>query len=150
MEKAKQRGLVFNSKKCAIKQPSISFFGNRYSAEGISPDSDRVEDIRKMHHPTNKEELQKFLGLMTYMGPFIQGLSKLAQPLRDLIKDGVSFEWEADHEHSFQQLKDSLSNEAKLAYYDTSKTVNLEVDASMKGLGHVSLRTVLSYSCQKL
>ena len=33
-----QKGLIFNSKKCVIKQESIMFFGGVFSAKGYSPD----------------------------------------------------------------------------------------------------------------
>ena len=36
---AQKAGLVFNSKKCAIKQESVTFFGGVYSIEGYSPGS---------------------------------------------------------------------------------------------------------------
>ena len=35
---AQKEGLIFNSKKCAIKQESVTFFGGVFSAEGYSPD----------------------------------------------------------------------------------------------------------------
>ena len=54
MEKAKKCGPVFNSEKCTIRQPEISFFGNIYSRDGIRPDPD-------------KEDMQKFIGIMTYV-----------------------------------------------------------------------------------
>ena len=42
-----QKRLVFNSKKCAIKQESITFFGRVFSAEGYSPDPDKIQGISK-------------------------------------------------------------------------------------------------------
>ena len=38
---AQIEGLVFNSKKCTIKQESIMFFGRVFSAEGYSPDPEK-------------------------------------------------------------------------------------------------------------
>ena len=35
---AQKEGLIFNSKKCAIKQESVTFFGGVFSTEGYSPD----------------------------------------------------------------------------------------------------------------
>ena len=43
-------GLVFNSKKCAIKQESVMFFGRVFSA-GYSPDSEKIQGISKMTPP---------------------------------------------------------------------------------------------------
>jgi hypothetical protein len=134
MEAAKRHGLVFNSEKCAIKEKSISFFGNIYSEDGIAPDPTKVKDIHQMPTPQNKEELQRFLGLMTYVGNFIPNLSSLAAPLRDLIKTDVPYIWEEDHQHTFEKLKSSITARS-IAFYDVTKPLALEVDASMKGLG---------------
>ena len=53
MDRAAERGLVFNSSKCVIRQASISFFGNVYTAEGVTPDPSKVEDIRQMPSSQN-------------------------------------------------------------------------------------------------
>ena len=45
METAEKHGLVFNSKKCFIKQKQISFYGMIYSGEGFHPDPKKVSDI---------------------------------------------------------------------------------------------------------
>ena len=39
---AQKEGLVFNSKKCTIKQESITFFRGVFSAEGYSPDLEKI------------------------------------------------------------------------------------------------------------
>ena len=135
MEAAKMHGLVFNSAKCAIKKQSISFFGNVYSKDGISPDPAKVKDIHEMPVPQDREDLQRFLGLLTYLGSFIANLSTQAAILRDLLKKDVPFEWSDDHQHAFEKLKGAISDQAKVAFYDSTKPIALEVDASQKGLG---------------
>ena len=60
MERAAQRGLVFNSKKCTIKRDSILFFGNIYMSEGIKPYPTEIEDLKKMPAPQSKDDLQRF------------------------------------------------------------------------------------------
>ena len=134
LEVANSSGLVFNSAKCTIKQKSISFFSNIYSAEGISPDPSKVQDIHEMPVPQDKEDLQCFLGLMTYMGCFFRNLSQRASILRDLLKKDVPFEWAEDHQVVFNELKVAITHEARMVYYDVKKPITLEVDASMKGL----------------
>ena len=51
MQVAKEEGLVFNSKKCAIKTNEIVFFGSVYGKDGIKPDPSKIEDIRNMPTP---------------------------------------------------------------------------------------------------
>ena len=64
---AQKEGLVFNSKKCAIKQESIMFFGGVFSAEGYSPDPEKIQGISEMTQPQTKQELQSFLGAVNYL-----------------------------------------------------------------------------------
>jgi hypothetical protein len=134
MERAKSQGLVFNSTKCAIKKMKVSFFGNVYTPEGIIPDPVKVKDIQQMPKPSSKDELQRFLGMMTYMGSFIPNLSAKSSCLRDLIKKDVPFIWDEQYQHAFDNLKNAITARS-LAYYDVYKPLTLEVDASMKGLG---------------
>ena len=45
---AQKEGLMFNSKKCAIKQESVTFFGGVFLAEGYSPDPEKIQEISKI------------------------------------------------------------------------------------------------------
>ena len=42
MQRAEEKGLVFNSSKCFIRQPKIKFFGRTFSADRISPDPAKI------------------------------------------------------------------------------------------------------------
>ena len=105
------RTCVFNSTTCSINQSSILFFGNVYTAAGIGLDPTKVKYINEMPVPQYRDDLQRFLGMVTYMGGFIPNLSRLSSILRDITTD------------------------ASMAYYDVTKPITLEVDASQKGLG---------------
>ena len=56
MRVSREHGLVFNSKKCAIKTLQISFFGTIYDEKGVHPDPKKVEDIKM--HPTPESATQ--------------------------------------------------------------------------------------------
>ena len=135
MKAAADNGLVFNAEKCSIKTKAITFFGATYTPEGVHPDSSKVNDLKNMPAPTSKKELQEFLGFITYMSPFIENLAQKAAPLRDLLKKDSLFLWEEHHQKCFMTLKDAVSEDATLVYFDTSTTPVLETDASIKGLG---------------
>jgi hypothetical protein len=135
MNRATQRGLVFNSKKCFIKKDSISFFGNTYTAKGIQPDSAKISDIQNMPTPSNKEDLQRFLGMTNYLAQFIPRYADKAHTLRTLLKKDVPWTWDICYQKCFEELKQAISESACLKYYDTTLPVQIEVDASLKGLG---------------
>ena len=48
----------------------------------LHPDPERIEDIRATPAPTNKASLQQYLGIATYMAPFIPQLADFTAPLR--------------------------------------------------------------------
>ena len=135
MKVASEYGLVFNSSKCKIKAKSIKFFGMIFDANGSHPDPIKVDDLKGMPTPTNKTSLQEFLGLATYMSPFIPKLSDMTSSLRELLKKETDFEWFASHQRAYDMIKSAICQEVTLSYYDPSKTTILQVDASTKGLG---------------
>ena len=71
---AQKEGLIFNSKKCAIKQESVMLFGRAFSAEGYSSDPEKIQGISKMTPPQTKQELQSFLGAVNYLQTFVPHL----------------------------------------------------------------------------
>ena len=60
----KEEGLVFNSKKCASKISDIVLFGCVYGKDGIKPDLSKIEDLRKIPTPQDREDLRRFIGLI--------------------------------------------------------------------------------------
>ena len=61
-------------------------FGAEYSAQGMHPDPKKVQGITEMTAPTDKQQLQSFLGMVNYMGTFIPNLSHHIEPLRAMLK----------------------------------------------------------------
>ena len=54
---AQKEGLIFNSGKCSIKQDTVTFFGGVFSANGYSPDPEKIQGITEMTPPQTKQEL---------------------------------------------------------------------------------------------
>ena len=57
MQVTREHGLVFNGEKCAVKQPSIKFFGWIYDKEGAHPDPSKVTAIHNMPAPDTPAQL---------------------------------------------------------------------------------------------
>ena len=106
-----------------------------YGKDGIKPDPSKIEDIRKMPTPQDREDLQWFIGLMNYLAEYIPHFADKVSPLRELIKKDVPFVWHEDHQRTYDDLKRCIGSESCLSYYHPQKETVLEVDASQKGLG---------------
>ena len=97
MKVAREHGLVLNKKKCEVKSNSVKFFGCVYDKHGAHPDPSKVSTIKQMPAPQNKGELQSFLGMVTYLSPFIPQLSSHTATLRGLLKTDVEYSWNATY-----------------------------------------------------
>ena len=104
------------------------------SQGGILPDPNIISALKQMSAPTSRQELQTFLGLANYMGPFIPNLSTLTAPLRELLKESHQFDWSPAHQEAYNKIKDSISSEVTLTYFDPTKDITWQVDASLISL----------------
>ena len=86
LDRVRESGLKLNKKKCTFRMTEITFLGHLISADGIKPDPRKIEAILKMPTPTSKTELQRFLGMINYLGKFLPNLSKETAPLRQLLE----------------------------------------------------------------
>ena len=135
MQRARERGLVFNPTKCRIKEEEIPFFGNIYSKNRVRPDPVKVQAIAELKEPTNTTELQSFLGMITYLAPYIPKLSDHTAPLRKLLCKDSEFQWHHEQQSAFESLKHLICSADNLAYFDPSKPAVLQADASQEALG---------------
>ena len=62
-------------------------------------------------------------------------MSELAEPIQELSKEKVPFNWGPQHEVSFKLVKREIANAPILAYYNPRKSTVLQTDVSIKGLG---------------
>ena len=103
----------------------------------------KVDAIKKMEAPQTKQELQSFLGMVNHLVQYIKNMAELRANLRLLFRKDVLFQWPESHEANFQKLKDSIISDACLMYFNSSRLVILQVDASKSGLGGVSYRKAI-------
>ena len=78
MDTARKYGLVFNKDKCKIRQERIKFYGLIWDKDGYHPDPEKCDRIKSKLKPTNREELQQFLGMIQYLSPFISIFTNLS------------------------------------------------------------------------
>ena len=110
------------------------------TADGIKPDPKKMETIKKWPVPQNVTELQSFLGSVNYLSCFIPDLSQLRKPLQALIKKNSEYVWTDVHDKVFQDLKDMVSEDCLIQFYDPHKPLFIECDASKQGIGCMMLQ----------
>ena len=105
-----------------------------------SLDPGKVDTVPTLLAPTNISKLQEFLSLVTYLSPFIPGLSTLTAPLQELLKKDTVFMWNHTYNAAFEWVKEAVVSDTTLRYFNPSLPVTIQVDASQGGLGAVLLQ----------
>lgn len=152
LARAAEVNVKFNRKKIQVAQSQVVFLGHVVSSDGLKPDPNKIKSISEMPPPTDKAGVQRLLGTINYLGSYIPNLATITQPLRVLLKNDSLFSWGSEQTTAFEKVKQALISDPVLAYFDSSKSVSLQVDASKSGLGAVLLQDghPISYASRSL
>ena len=135
MEAVSNAGLTLNPEKCVFGKSEIKFWGLIISSEGVKPDPEKVEALKYITPPANKDELISFLCMMQSHADFIPNFSKHAATLREITKKNKHFSWSKEHNLAFQELITKFKEKTLLHYFDMNKQTYLITDAHQTGLG---------------
>ena len=121
--------------KLQYKKDEVDFYGENYTTSGHKPAQSKVTAISAMPAPTHKKQVQSFIGMINYLSKLSIWLSELAEPIRELSKEKVPFNWGPEHQSAFDLMKREIASAPVLAYYNPKKQTVLQTDTSIKGLG---------------
>lgn len=96
--------------KCDLWLTEVKFLRHVISRQRISVDPSMFKIVLQWEQLRNVAEIWSFLGLVGYYRCFVKDFSSIATPMTRLTKKEVKFEWDADCEHTFQELKTILTN----------------------------------------
>ena len=135
-ERCRAKGIELNEEKLKLRQPQVSFMGHVISETGLKADPAKIQGIQKMPPPESKQDVKRLMGMINYLQRFAPNLSDVSAPMRDLLKEDVQFLWEEDVQgRSFEQVKAVVSEAPTLKYFDPEESVEIQCDASQRGLG---------------
>ena len=103
-------------------------------------DHGKVANVLNWKLPATMTEVRSFLGLAGYYRRFIEGFSKIAKPLTELLKKNQKLSWTRACDASFEQLKAKLTSAPVLTLPDIHKGFDVYCDASKCGLGCVLMQ----------
>ena len=98
---ARECNVCLNYNKLQYKQKEVDFFGETYMVDGQKPSQSKVKAIQEMPPPQCKKQVQSFIGMVNYLSKLSAHLSELAEPIRELSKEKVPFNWGLEHDDAF-------------------------------------------------
>ena len=97
----------------------------------------KVAGVAQWPTPTNRKEVQSFLGFANFYRRFIKDFSHHARPLFDLTKSSTEFSWSPAAATAFQSIKDAVTSSPVLAAPNDDLPFRLEADSSDFATGAV-------------
>ena len=135
LTRCRERGIKLNQTKFALKQTSMPYIGHLLTAHGGKADPSKVDAIANLTKPIDVQGVRRILGMTNYLAKFLPKLSDVSAPLRELTRKDHDFHWSDIHDQAFDAIKKLVSSPPLLKYYEPSKPLVLQCDASEKGLG---------------
>lgn len=136
----KDENLKLNRNKVRLCLTEVIYYGHILSKDGVKADPNKITSILNMKEPENREDVLRFLGMVTYLGKFLPNLSTVAEPLRKLTHLSSDFVWSSEVITAFNKLKQMVTETPILRYFDSEKPVVIQTDASSFGLGCVMMQ----------
>ena len=133
LETARKCNVRLNYEKLQYKKQEVDFLV-KYAPQVVTSLIRTKSAITKMPAPTNKKQVQSFIGMINYLSNFSAWLSEIVEPIRGLAKDKVPFNWGPEYQSAFTQMKQEIVSAPILANYNPKKQTVLQTDASIKGL----------------
>lgn len=137
---ADNNNIKFNLAKCKFSVNEVTYMGHKITDKGVQADDNKISAIINMRSPTDKKEVERFLGTINYLNRFIQNQSELTEPLRRLIKKDTLFYWGTEQENAFIKLKNLLVRTPVLQFYSPDDPITISCDSSKNGCGAVLLQ----------
>ena len=96
--------------KCEFEKTCIEYLGVIISYNKVEMDPIKITSITEWPTPTNKKEVQSFVGFTNFHRRFIKGFSHHTQALFDLTKKDVKFVWSPMQQDAFEKLKSLVTS----------------------------------------
>ena len=146
LDKIRHHNLCLNRKKCEFNMSNVNFLGFYIENGQIRPERGRISALLDFPLPQDLQALERFIGMSTYFGKFVQHFSNLCEPLMAVKNHLVRLSgrvsnptidyWSEDAKKSFDAIKSEIA-EAVLVLPKPDQSLILRTDASDNAIGAV-------------
>jgi hypothetical protein len=137
MQRMRENKLYLRHDKCEFEKTRIEYLGVIISHNHVEMDPVKVSGVAEWPVPTNKKEVQSFLGFVNFYRRFIADFSHHARPLFDLTKKDTPFVWSDEAKGAFADLKKIVISTPVLILPQADRPFRIEADGSGVATGAV-------------
>ena len=128
-------GLKAARNKTKLFLGKVQFLGHIVSDKGIQPVAKKVQDLKDLKSPENRD-VMRVLGSLGFYSTFIKNLHVDSKPFYELLREDVPFKRTKKHEE-LRNIEDRISEETILAVPNPKYPFHIHVDSSSIGTGSI-------------
>jgi hypothetical protein len=133
----REHKLYLQPEKCEFEKTKIEYLGVIISHNKVEMDPVKIAGVADWPTPSNKKEVQSFVGFINFYRCFVPGFSHHARALFDLTMKDVRFIWGLPQEDSFMKFKELVTSAPVLVLPNDDLPFRLEADSSGIATGAV-------------
>ena len=122
--------LFLQPEKCEFEKTCIEYLGLIISENHVEMDPVKVAGVAEWPQPTNKREVQSFLGFANFYHRFIQDFSHHTRPFFDLTRNDQKWKWDLPEVTAFQKLKEAITSAPVLTTPADNRPFRIEAYSS--------------------
>ena len=134
-QRCRDNGIQLNRAKLQFGD-EVVFAGHIISKDGVRCDPKKLAALKEFPQPKDLTTLRGFLGLANQLAIGIPSLAMTTGPLRELLRKDVAFLWQEEQQQAFQEVKDLLTSDRVVSFYDPRLPTELMTDSSRSGTGY--------------
>lgn len=130
LDRLREHKLFLRADKCEFEKTEIEYLGVIISHNEVRMDPVKVAGVADWPTPTSRKEVSSFLGFLNFYRRFVEGFSKHARPLFNLLQQSRQFSWGKVEANAFELMKTLVTSAPVLIMPDDSKPYRVEADSS--------------------
>ena len=135
LEATEKSGMLFSWEKLQFMVRELRILGFYVSKDGITPDPERVDDIRNWPVPRTNRDVQGFLGLWVYLCKHAPQATNAAVRLLQTVGTKPPFRWTKELQDAFDVVKAITCQYVLTAPLDLARRVYIQSDSSKDAMG---------------
>jgi hypothetical protein len=130
LDRMREHKLYLRLEKCEFEQTRIEYLSVIISHNKVEMDPIKIARVADWPMPSNKKEVQSFVGFVNFYRHFIPGFSHHARALFDLTMKDIKFIWGLPQEDYFMKLKELVTSAPVLVLPNDDLPFRLEANSS--------------------
>jgi hypothetical protein len=129
--------LYLQPEKCEFEKTKIEYLGFIISHNKVEMDPVKIAGVVDWTMPSNKKEVQSFVGFVNFYRRFIPGFSHHVHALFDLTMKDIRFIWGLPQDDFFMKRKELITSVPVLVLPNDNLLFRLEANSSSIATGTV-------------